>query len=173
MASSHTAGVGIRLGTLRGSYSRGVSPGDRNRTRRAWGGCSAQRGRTLAGWQPGAWPCGSLTFLPRLSPDLLSPPSSRPCTRARRKISGMILSHLMFGSLCLVLWETSGVIDDVPSLALESCPSNIMKGKGNTKMSIIPKRSASQRKRRTVRTWFWSYPCLSNPGLQEVLLNIK
>lgn len=122
---------------------------------------------------PAPWPCGSLTFLPRLSPDLLSRPSSRRCTRARRKISGMILSHLMFGSLCLVLWETSGVIDDVQSLALESCPSNIMKGKGNTKMSIIPKRSASQRKRRTVRTWFWSYPCLSNPGLQEVLLNIK
>lgn len=54
VASSHPAGVGIRLGTLRGSYSRGVSPGGRNRTLQAWGGCSAQRGRTPAGWQPGA-----------------------------------------------------------------------------------------------------------------------
>lgn len=78
--------------------------------------------------------------------------------------------------VCLALpwlWEMSGFIDDVPYLALGSCPSNTMKGNGSTKMSVIPKRSASQLKRRTVRTWFWSYLCLSNPVLQEVLLNMK
>lgn len=122
---------------------------------------------------PARWPCGSLTFLPRLSPGLLSRQPSRPCTRARRKISGMTSCHLMFASLCPGCGRCRVFIDDVPYLALGSCPSNTMKGKGSTKMSIIPKRSASQFKRRTVRTWFWSYPCLSNPVLQEVLLNMK